>query len=106
MISVEMKVDKRSYCLKIDYDVGDNMAPVSITNDNSLLFYMEIKKDRRINVCALRVVVCRTKMQLIYEEVQNSISADYPQSKPFQLCIYKYHSSTTVPKMKDFATPM
>ncbi|CAA2934964.1 eukaryotic translation initiation factor 1A-like isoform X3 [Olea europaea var. sylvestris] len=56
----EIKVDRKTSCLKIVYDVGDNMAPVNITNDNSLMLYMELKKkDPRITAYALHVEVVK-----------------------------------------------
>lgn len=44
IISFEMKVKRRTSYLKMDYSVGDNIAPVNITNDNLLMFYTELKK--------------------------------------------------------------
>ncbi|CAA2990350.1 Hypothetical predicted protein, partial [Olea europaea subsp. europaea] len=71
IISAEMKVDKRTSRLKIDYDVGDNVAPMNMTNDNSLMFYMELEKnDLCITTYALRVEVVKMSIQNLDEVEQ------------------------------------
>lgn len=56
MIANELKVDMRHSCIKIEYSSDVEMFPIRITNDNSLLFYLELKrKDPCVTVYALRV---------------------------------------------------
>lgn len=43
MLSIELRIEKRITVMKIEYDVGESMAPL-ITNDNSLVFYLGLKK--------------------------------------------------------------
>lgn len=83
MITAKMQVDKWTSCLKIDYNVGDNMALVSITNDNLLLFYMELKK-----------------------KVQSQSSSVCSQMETLQLCKDNHHSDTTFPTIQDFSSTM
>lgn len=40
-----MKIDERIEILKIEYDAGENMTLVRISNDSLLLFYLELKKN-------------------------------------------------------------
>lgn len=44
MISMEMKINLSDAVLKMEYDVGGNMASIPIENDILLLFYMELKR--------------------------------------------------------------
>lgn len=56
MISVKMKIDCRIGSLKTEYEVDGNLSLIRITNDLSLIFYIELKtKDPLLTAYALRV---------------------------------------------------
>lgn len=58
IILAKMKINIGNAILKMEYDVGGNMAPLWVENDNSLFFYMELKrKDHRFTACVLSVEV-------------------------------------------------
>lgn len=57
MISIDLDIDSSSDILKIDFDVGGSTELMGITNDNSLLFYTELKKkEPRLTAYAIHVV--------------------------------------------------
>lgn len=57
MILAKDEISSSDASLKIEYDVGGNMAPLRTENDNSLFFYLELKrKDHGLTVYVLGVV--------------------------------------------------
>lgn len=99
MITIKMKVDNWTSCLKIDYDVGDNMALVKITNDNSLMFYMGVKKNPWITAYALRIEVVNVSNQYadeVEQEIQSSKSPFYLELEPHIFLYISYSNSNSV----------
>lgn len=56
MIVNQLKLDMRHLCVKIEYNVDVDISSIRITDNNSLQFYLELKrKDPRITVYVLHI---------------------------------------------------
>ncbi|CAA2956656.1 Hypothetical predicted protein [Olea europaea subsp. europaea] len=108
MILAEMKMSFSDAILKIKYDVGGNMAPLQIENDNSFFFYMELKrKDSRLTAYALSVDVEHVLNmnvdgpELILNTDKSKAAPVIEPASPHPLLI---DTSTSVPSIQQFAT--
>ncbi|KAL2459755.1 putative serine/threonine-protein kinase [Forsythia ovata] len=73
MILSELRLDRSKESVSIQYEVDKNMAHVRITNDNSVIFYMELKrKDDKITTYPLHIEIV-PKMQLYMEKVEHRV---------------------------------
>ncbi|KAL2480126.1 Uncharacterized protein Adt_33092 [Abeliophyllum distichum] len=65
LIMSVLKLDKRSSALSIQYEVVGCLSSMKITNDNTLMFYLVLKrKDQNITSYPLQIDVTRSLEQI------------------------------------------
>ncbi|KAL2456967.1 Uncharacterized protein Adt_46551 [Abeliophyllum distichum] len=74
MVMSVFNYDRNKIIIALHYDVGGRLAPIRITNDNTVLFYLRLKsKEQLLTTYLLRVTVTNPLENIISVESVNNL---------------------------------